>query len=310
MAKTPMTRSNYGELLYKGLHKIFFDDYAKPTAEYPVVFKTETHDEFSKRVGRMMGLGPFRPKDEGGFISMDAGKWLSEKTIYFPTWALGFAATWELMEDDQYGQIEKFTSMLGDAANTTKELLSFDVLNNATSTDDLGLDGLPLLSDSHVTGDGVSTISNLSATALSQVAIEEALIHFDKMLNERSEPRPFNGGKLLIIPPELKPLAKELLLSELKPQFDNTTASTTESSNAINILKDEDIEYFVCHWLTKPDCWFMIDKMNHDLAGITRRPVSFDNTKDPKSTDELYYSTFRYKASFFDWRGVYGFPGT
>ena len=310
MARTPMNRTNFGELLYKGLHKIFFDNYVKPKAEYPVIFKQESHDEYSKRVGRMMGLGPFRNKEEGGFIAMDSGQWLSEKEVFFPTWALGYGVTWEMVEDDLYGQIDMFAKELGQSADTTKEQLSFDVLNNATSTTELGLDGLPLLSASHVTGDGVTTINNLSATALSMAALEEALTYFEKLVNERSEPRPMTGPKLLIIPPELKWKAKELLLSEYKPEFDPGVAGTSlDTRNAVNVVGDEDISYMVVHYLTKTDCWFLVDKENNDLAGITRRTVSFDKTKDPKTTDSLFYASFRYKATFFDYRFAYGYPG-
>ncbi len=307
---TKMTRQNFTELLYQGLHKIFFDNYAKPTAEYTKVFHTMNHDEYSKKVGRMMGLGPFRTKAEGSFINMDAGEWLSDKEIFFPTWALGYGVTWEMIEDDLYDQINKFTAELGDSAHLTKEMLSWDVLNNATSTDDPGLDAKALLSNTHLTGDGVTTIDNLSAAALSLSSLEAALTYYEKMVNERSEPRPFTGPKLLIIPPELKWKAKELLLTEYKPEFNvDTDGTTLDTRNAINAIGDEDISYMVCHYLTKADAWFMIDKSNHDLNGVTRRATSFDKTKDPNTTDAIYYSTFRYKASFFDFRGCYGYPG-
>jgi hypothetical protein len=215
----PMTRGNFGKLLYPGLSKIFFQSYTKPSTEYTQLFKIQSHDEYFLRQGRMMGLGPFRNKSEGDFITMDAGKWLSEKEIYFPTYALGYGVTYEMVEDDMYDQIDKFSSELGNAANTTKELLSWSVLNEATSTARVGLDGLPLLSDTHVTGDGATIIDNLSDAALSQTALEEALTYFENMVNERSEPRPFNGPKVLVIAPELNWKAKELLMSEFKPEF-------------------------------------------------------------------------------------------
>lgn len=305
-----MTRQNFTELLYRGMHKIFFNDYMNAGAEYVKLFHTMNHDEYSKKVGRMMGLGLFHNKEEGAYIEMDAGKWLSEKEIFFPTWALGYMVTWEMLEDDLYDQIMKFSSELGKSANITKEILSWDILNSASLTTELGLDGLPLLSNEHVTGDGVTTIDNLSSAALSQTAIEDALTHFENMKNERSEPTPFTGPKILVIPPELKFKAKELLLSEYKPEVSKDYSGTTlDTSNAINAIGDEDISYMVCHYLTKADSWFMIDKSNHDLNGVTRRPTSFDKTKAPNNTDAIYYSTFRYKATFFDWRGVYGFPG-
>jgi len=308
---TKMTRTNFVELLYRGLHKIFFDNYAKPTAEYPMVFNTMSWDEYSYKAGRMMGLGPFHPKAEGSYIDMDAAKWLSDKEIFFPTWALGFGITWEMLEDDLYGQIDKLAKELGDKAHLTKELLSWDILNGAALTGEVGLDSKALLANDHVTGDGVTTLDNLSAASLSLTAIEAGLTYFEKMVNERSEPIPFTGPKLLIIPPELKYKAKELLLTEYKPEFNvDTDGTTLDTRNAINAIGDEDISYMVCHYLTKSDAWFMVDKTNHDLSGVTRRETSFDNTKDPKTTDAIYYSTFRYKASFFDFRGVYGFPGT
>lgn len=305
-----MTRGNFGKLLYPGLKKIFFDNYAKPTAEYTKLFKVQSHDEYFMRQGRMMGLGPFRQKAEGDFITMDAGRWLSDKEIYFPTFALGYGVTYEMIEDDQYNQINKFSSELGDSANTTKELLSWAVLNEADTTTRIGLDGLPLLSASHVTGDGATTLNNLSTAALSQVAIQDGLTYFENMVNERSEPRPFNGPKVLVIPPELKWKAKELTMSEFKPEYNvEPAAQYLDTGNSINVLADEDIQYMVCHWLTAPDAWFLIDRTNHDLLGVNRRAVSFDSTTDPKSTDTIYYAHFRYTSDFFDFRGAFGYPG-
>lgn len=309
-AGRPMTRGNFGKLLYPGLSKIFFENYAKPSTEYTQFMKIQSHDEYFLRQGRMMGLGPFRQKDEGDFITMDAGKWLSEKEIYFPTYSLGYGVTYEMVEDDLYDQINKFSSELGDSANTTKELLSWSMVNEATSTTRIGLDGKALLAADHVTGDGATTINNLSAAALSQTALEAALTYYENMVNERSEPRPFKGPKLLIIPPALKWKAKELLLSEFKPEF-NVEPSTqySDTRNSLNVLADEDIQYMICHWLTKTDSWFLADREYHDLLGVNRRDVSFDNTTDAKSTDMIYYATFRYTADFFDYRGFYGYPG-
>ena len=307
----PMTRANFGKLLYPGLSKIFFENYAKPESEYNRAAVMQTHDEYFLRQGRMMGLGPFRHKAESDFITMDAGKWLSEKEIYFPTYALGYGVSWEMVEDDLYAQIERFSADLGDSANTTKELLTWNVLNTADSgTLRVGLDGQPLLSATHVTGDGATTLNNLSTEALSQTALEAGLTYFEKIVNERSEPRPFHGPKLLLIPPELKWKAKELLLSEYKPEFTvEPSTQYKDTRNALNVLADEDIQYMIVHWFSKPDMWFLIDRQNNDFLGINRRAVSFDRTQDPKSTDHIYYATFRYTSDFFDFRWAYGYMG-
>jgi len=306
-----MTRSNFGKLLYPGLSKIFFNNYASAESEYNKVFKIQSHDEYFLRQGRMMGLGPFRHKQESDFIQMDAGKWLSEKEIYFPTFALGYGVSYEMIEDDMYSQINKFSAELGNSATTTKELLSWDVLNTGDSTAKrVGLDGAALFADAHVTGDGVTTMDNLSTEALSQTALENALTYFEKIVNERSEPTPFRGPKILLIPPELKWKAKELLLSEYKPEFSvDPTTQYTDTRNSLNVLADEDIQYRIIHWFTKPDMWFMCDRTNHDLLGVNRRAVSFDQTTDPKSTDSIYYATFRYTSDFFDFRGAIGYMG-
>lgn len=306
-----MTRSNFVELLYPGYHDIFFDNYGDLPMEASQVFDMISHNEYFMKKGRMMGLGPFQNKAVGDFISLDAGKWLSDKEVFFPTYALGYGVTWELLEDDRYGEIEKFAAELGKSAQVTKELLSFDVLNNATGTDEVGLDGKAMLANDHLTGDGVTTIDNLSAAALSQTALEDGLEYFETLVNERSEPRPFKGPKLLLIPPQLKWKAKELLLSEYKPEFvpGDYTATALDTRNSINVLADEDISYMVVHWFTKTDCWFLIDKKYNDLIGVNRRNVTFDKSKDPNNGDGMYYSTFRYKPTFFDFRGITGYPG-
>lgn len=310
-AGRPMTRGNFGKLLYPGLSKIFFENYAKPESEYNRAATMKTHDEYFMRQGRMMGLGPFRHKAESDFITMDAGKWLSDKEIYFPTFALGFGVSYEMVEDDMYGQIDRFSADLGESANTTKELLTWNVINTADSgAVRVGLDGQPLLSATHTTGDGATVMNNLSTSALSQTALEAGLTYFEKIVNERSEPTPFNGPKVLLIPPELKWKAKELLLSEYKPEFNVEPSSQySDTRNSLNVLADEDIQYMIVHWLTKADMWFLMDRSNSDFLGINRRAVAFDRTQDPKSTDHIYYATFRYTSDFFDFRWLYGYMG-
>jgi phage major head subunit gpT-like protein len=306
-----MTRSNFGKLLYPGLSKIFFQSYTKAPSEYNKVLKIQSHDEYFMRQGRMMGLGPFRHKQESDFIQMDAGKYLSEKEIYFPTFALGYGVSFEMTEDDQYGQINKFSTELGNSATTTKELLSWDVFNTGDSaTKRVGLDGKALFASDHVSGDAVTTMDNLSSEALSQTAIEGALTYFEKIVNERSEPCPMHGPKVLLIPPELKWKAKELLMSEYKPEYIVEPSSQyKDTGNSLNVLADEDVQYQVVHWFTKPDMWFMVDRNNHDILGVNRRAVTFDQTQDPKSTDSIFYATFRYVADFFDFRGAIGYMG-
>lgn len=255
---------------------------------------------------QVSSLGTFDQKPEGNNITYDIP--VEGNTVrYRPfTFGLGFRITEEMQEDDLYGVMAKMTRQLGQAAKHRIEVEAFRLLNNGFSTTGgtghtaAGFDSLALFSTAHtllnggsiaiydpITGSATSTRRNRADTDLdlSQTAIEQFVDIMEGWVNHSGMPMPCKGRKTLVIPFQLKWLAKELLLSELKPGSAN---------NDVNSLQGEDITYKVVHYLTDIDSWFGLGpKGDHDLNVWVRRPPRFQMGDDFDSGDAKAKGTFR-----------------
>jgi hypothetical protein len=106
---------------------------------------------------------------------------------------------------------------------------------------------------------------------------------------------------MLVIPPELKFIARELLGSSGKPG---------SSDNDINSLLGEDLSFMVCHYTTSQGAWFMLaDKQYHYLK-VFMRQAPKDTFDDDFDTDAIKQKvTMRMSAGATDWLGTWGTNG-
>jgi phage major head subunit gpT-like protein len=297
----PAVTGAFSQLIKRQYHKIFFDEYNRHKEEALKVAKVSNHDEHYLEEGQLAGLGPFVETAEGAGVSYDNFQQGNTKQITFDKYTLGFTVTEEAWDDDLTGHLKKAPAELGKSAAYTVELLYWDIFNNGfTTTYYTGVDGEALFEDSHDTIDGSATIDNQSTSALSLSSYETALNYFDDdLVNERGIPivgRP----DLLIVPPALRWTAKEILGSEYKPYT---------SDNEINPTYGNGVNVMVCHYLTSDTAWFLVDSSLMDVRWIWRKAVSFGNYDDFNTGDTLFKGSFRAKAAFWDYRGVYGSSG-
>ena len=107
--------------------------------------------------------------------------------------------------------------------------------------------------------------------------------------------------KLLVVPPELKWTARELLGSKQKPYT---------ADNEMNAFLDDDLTYFVWHYLTDDDAWFLLgDKEDHELNFFWRRKLDTEGDVDFDTGDLKFKAGMRFSVKWSDWRGAYGSPG-
>jgi len=272
----PSRSSGFSNLLKPELHEIFFTKYSQYPDEYTQLFDVLSSTRAYEEDGEVTGLGKLVSKGEGSSITYDDPIQGELKKYTHSSFGLGFRVTHELYEDDQYGVIKRMPSALARSAHQTVETEAWSILNNAFSTSYLGLDNQSLCSTSHPNvgvgaGSGpysnrLATDSDLSITSL-QAAIElMETTTDDRDLNLMIKP------KTLVIPVQLKWMARELLNSEYKPGTAN---------NEINALADEELKYMVGHYLTDSDAWFLTSsKEEHYLRFFWREKVKFENDDD------------------------------
>jgi hypothetical protein len=107
--------------------------------------------------------------------------------------------------------------------------------------------------------------------------------------------------RYLVIPPELKWIAREILGSPHKPYT---------ADNEINALIKEDLQYFISHYLTSASAWFSItEKDGHWLKFLVRRELDEDFSDDFDTFSIKQLSRMRFATGATSWMGTWGSNG-
>lgn len=260
---------------------------------------------------RVASLGTFGGKPEGTAISYDVP--IDDVTVRYSTYTfgLGVRLTMEMKEDDLYGVMAKLASELAASAMHQIEVQAHRPLNNAFSSSgaagqgftQAGFNSEALISTSHTLVRG-GTYANRASTDLdlSVTALTAATDALEGTPNESGMPIPLRPS-VLLVPYQLKWVAKEILDSELKPYTPN---------NEINPLDGEGIKYMISHYIPVGNgTWFlMAPKAKHDInVWIRKQPVFDVSGEDYDTGDSKMKGVFRIAVGHGDWRGIYGSQG-
>lgn len=194
----------------------------------------------------------------------------------------------------------KLPQALARSATETVEITTANIFNNGFS--DNGFDGVPLFSTSHPRL-GAGTQSNKPTTDadLSVSSLTSGLTSIEKYEDERGLKLP-TKAVLLAIPTDLWNVAEELIGSDYKPYTSN---------NEVNALQKKDLQYFVWHYLTDTDAWFLLaEKPNHKLKFFWRvRPGALRKSTDFDSTNLKHLQRMRFSVGYSHYMGTYGSQG-
>lgn len=272
-----LTRDQAIVLLEPKLSNIWHDAYPAQPVEYTAFCNIRTTRKATVTDYKMTGLGPLRLKGEGENIIYDdviPGGTVSYSPVRF---ALGYKVTQEMIDHELYGQVEKIERGLVKSAVDLQETIAALLINNGfgtTSADGfgaVGFDGLALFSTAHTRLDGGAVFRNRPSTDadLGVTSLQNALVDFDNLIDDRGRPITVRA-KLVIVSPEDRFVAKEILQSEYKPGTAN---------NEINALKDEGLSFMVSHYKTDTDSWVVVGDQ-HDMNFIWDQKPRGDMEKD------------------------------
>jgi phage major head subunit gpT-like protein len=294
--------TNFGELLYPGLKTIWGDAYKGYPEEYTQIFEVVTSDKKTEHTVEIGGFGYATEKPEGSGVDYDTAYQGYTKNWTNVTYAIGFAVTSEMWEDDQYGKIRALPKAQAFSVRNTIELTAANLLNNAfVTTYTTGPDALELCSTLHVLVRG-GTEQNEPSTAsdLSMTSLEQAMIDIGDMVNSDGMLAGIKAQKL-IVPPEGEWTARQLLESDKDPET---------NFNAINPAKGiMPGGYTVNHWLTDPDAWFVKTDCPNGMVFYWRRRPDFTKDNEFSTENALFKTVYRHVAGWCDFRGIYGSPG-
>lgn len=315
-----MVRPSFSQLMQTGLRKLYLETemLEQRAEEFPTLFNVETSTKQYEQDVKMAGMGPLQEKPEATAVAyQDMIQGGSIRYLHL-TYALAALTSKELMDDDQYGVIKKIPQALARSTRFTRESVAFAILNQGFSNTVTTTDGVSLFNNEHPLLGGVAatnlgpglqnvvsaagTYPNRPPTDLdfSVGALQLATAYFDRLVDAQGMPVTLKP-KYVVIPTELKFLAREILGSSGKPG---------SSDNDINSILAEDYEYIAPHYLTSATAWFLIcEKKQHQMNVFIREApnTSFDDDFD---TDGIRQKTrTRMSAGATDWYGTFGSNG-
>lgn len=314
-----MVRGQFAQLMAPGVHKNFvqFLDTFQREEEYSKVFNIETSEKAFEDEVEFAGLGPMPEKTENDATSYQDAIQGGTKRYEHLTYALGCRTSYELFQDDQYGIIKQVPKALARSARFTKEQVAWNVFNNGFSTQTT-TDGVSLFNNVHplLGGPGATAVApgltNVIASAgsypnrpstdadISFTALQLMVNQFERLVDAQGLPIAVRPA-MLVIPPELKFIARELLGSSGKPYT---------ADNEINALAGEDLTYMVSHYLTSQSAWFALcPKEGHQLKFFMRQDidVDYDDDFDTRALKQLSFMRFSVGAT--SWLGTWGSNG-
>ena len=218
------------------------------------------------------------------------------------TYAKQHLVSQEAIEDDEGDNIinSRLPQILR-AGRATQEVLAHDLLNGA-ATSVTTPDGAYLVSDAHVTLSG-GTGDNKATAALSEAALEAAILQLEGQVDDRNIPIYQTAAKI-VVPNGLKFTASSILESTLKTRASG--AGTNDAySNEANPLYGMGIQVVTSQFLTDANDWFLLGS-EHGLNWYWRiQPENWSEPDYIKSGIRVG-ARFRCASAATDWRGIVG----
>jgi hypothetical protein len=292
----PTVRGQFGQLLAPGLDEVMFEWLKEHPEEYSSFMKVGTSDAAYDEDQIIAGLGLARLKPEGEQITYDDPIQGGSKRYIHNSYALGWQATREMLDDERYDIMTQIPGELMKSCRQLWEQQGANTLVGGFSTTTVA-DGLALFHTAHPLLGGGTYQNRLSPDAdISQTSIQDALVLFENMVNDR-------GLRMRVEPndiwfnPNLQFVAGEVLQSQFKPGTGN---------NEINVVQGR-LKPHVLHFVTALNQWYISNTTDVNFLKFKWRMRPTTDTIDDFETKGVKTSIyFRFSTGATDWRGWVG----
>jgi phage major head subunit gpT-like protein len=291
------------QLLEAEQKTVFFNEHeaqeTKYTQLFDVVGSTKAYEDRIK-VAR---LGTFVQKPEGTPVSYDDPAQGTQVRTVHQTFALGWRATEEMMEDDQFNVMSQMSKDLGASAADHMERLAWSLVNDGfTGASFTGLENDVLFSTTHTLLKGSTATVNRSnvlspAVALSQTGIEAIM---NMVATAQSDEGRFINvnPKFLVIHPNLAHTAHVLLNTEFKPGSSDNDRSTVISSRS-------GLVPLAVPYLSSQTAWFVFSgpgQSGSTLQWNNRKSLTMSRQQDSDTFDQKFTARYRASVMWSEWR--------
>lgn len=288
-------------LLLPGVRKLK-GDYKQINKQWPAIYAQSKSMMESERTLSMRYLPLPQLKQSGAPTQFDnlAGQRFTYVAVHV-AFGLGYSFTKEAIDDNLYKSAFNPANLgLIKSFNQMKEIQGAAILNTGNVLNPtIGGDNLPLFSTSHPV-DGY-TVPN---TPAAQVGLNENTLFMANNMIRRF--RDNAGllqqaqGKKLVVPVELRHVAKRLMETHLRPGTSNNDVWAVKENN------DLTDGYVAMDFLTSPYAWFVLS----DLGGLVYfERIAFETSMQVDfTTDNLMVKGYeRYSMVYDDFRLGVGF---
>lgn len=305
----------FGKLLEPGLRKIFFESYMEIPEQYPNIYNMNTSEKATETDWGMGAFGDWEVRaDQFAEVSYKTLSPGLERTYTHDAFTQGFMVTKEMMDDEQYNQMNKLAKAMGRSGRAKVEkdaikvlTLGFATLLDGTTANTGGeiYDSSFLFATDHALLDDTGTGDNLVTGALSDTTLKAGIIKMREMVDEAGNLIQAKADKL-IIPPALEDTARRILHS--------TQVSGGDLNDTNEYLQSSGIKIVVMDYLSaaaggSDTCWFLQDSSLHELNFFWRKRPEFKWDEDFDTFVAKYRGYMRYSYGVSDWRGIVGSQG-
>lgn len=204
----------------------------------------------------------------------------------------------DAIDDDQYGQLLLRAKGMGAAVARFIDKTIFEKL--AAGFTGTGYDGKTFFADDH--NESGTNQDNKGSSALSVAALKAAITAMEKFTDDKGDPMGITPTHL-IVPPDLRWTAMEILDSQYYPEEGTTTAKLAK-----NVVQGA-LKLVVSPYLTDTNNWYLIS-----VSDVVK-PLIWQNRLDPQLKGPIYDEDkdiskwtlkFRGAAAYGRWQYAYG----
>ena len=296
-----LVRGAFNHALRPGLRKDFRDAYQGHTEEFSRFLRVGTQDRAEVEAVAVSGLPRMVTRGEVEPITFLDPTMSAKVTYIDDEYALGFAISKQLMEDDLYAKANQNAKWLARSARLTQEYRAAALLDDAfAGTTFTGLLAEVLCSTSHTLVADSATWSNRIANDVQfgVTGLQAAFDLAEQMVDHNNDPITAMFTRLIINIAD-EDIAIKITAGEKEP------FTADNDVNAI-MKKRPGLTYVVSHYKVQGTEWFLQDPALMDAWLLFRVKPEFEDDFDFKTKAALFTARQRLNVYFFDQRGVIG----
>lgn len=303
-------RPQWPDLLDPTFRKIYGEEIERHEQRVGTIFNVMSSNKNIEKDTSASGLSKMVQRTEASAVAFEDETQGYDVTYTHRIFSKGTSVSRELMEDDQFGVINRKPKHLAQSKVFTREQLGADIFNYGFTNGGGGSapftagDAVALFSSAHTRTDGGSNQSNTTTADLSENALEAAKVAMRSTLDDKGQLQLLRPDTLLI-PPALEKEATILL---------NSIGRVGTANNDVNPYKGS-LNIVVWDYLGSAaggsdTAWFLLDSNSHSLNWFNREDHGLEGPDwDFINKVARWTIDCRWSVGWSGWRGVYGSKG-